>query len=72
MFGTNMGDMYKIWLIFDLRLALIGLSALLFVVALIIHTLLLSTDRYNWLESGVKVGTAPAAQMAQPVQGQTQ
>ena len=42
--------MYKIWLLFDPRRALIGLFAFLFILALIIHFILLSTDRFNWLE----------------------
>jgi len=42
--------MYRIWLLFDPRRALVALSAFLFVLALIIHFILLSTDRFNWLE----------------------
>jgi light-harvesting complex 1 alpha chain len=47
------------WLLFDPRRALVGLITFLFVLALLIHFILLSTDRFNWLESR---GTpAPAA-----------
>jgi len=42
--------MYKVWLLFDPRRALVALFVFLFVLALIIHFILLSTDRYNWLE----------------------
>jgi light-harvesting complex 1 alpha chain len=42
--------MYRIWLLFDPRRALVALSGFLFVLALIIHFILLSTDRFNWLE----------------------
>ena len=42
--------MYKVWLLFDPRRALVALFAFLFVLALIIHFILLSTDRFNWLE----------------------
>ncbi len=42
--------MYRIWLLFDPRRALIGLFAFLFVLALVIHFILLSTDQFNWLE----------------------
>lgn len=42
--------MYRIWLLFDPRRALVALSAFLFVLALIIHFILLSTDRFNWLD----------------------
>ena len=55
--------MYRIWLLFDPRRALVGLFAFLFVLALIIHFILLSTDRFNWLEGhATKTGmieTAP-------------
>ena len=42
--------MYRIWLLFDPRTALVGLFAFLFVLAIVIHFILLSTDRFNWLE----------------------
>jgi light-harvesting complex 1 alpha chain len=43
--------MHRVWLLFDPRRALIGLFAFLLVLALLIHFILLSTDRYNWLSS---------------------
>ena len=49
--------MYKVWLLFDPRRALVVLSAFLFVLALIIHFICLSSDRFNWLEGhATKVG----------------
>lgn len=42
--------MYKMWQIFDPRRTLVAVFAFLFVLALLIHFILLSTDRYNWLE----------------------
>ena len=72
MFGSLMNDMYKVWLIFDPRKALLGLFAFLIVLAVVIHMILLSTDRFNWLESGGAAGAPPAAQTAMPAQGQTQ
>ena len=42
--------MYRIWLLFDPRRALVGLFAFLFVLALIIHFICLSSVRFNWLE----------------------
>ncbi len=42
--------MYKVWMIFDPRRTLVALFAFLFVLALLIHFILLSTARYNWLE----------------------
>jgi light-harvesting complex 1 alpha chain len=41
---------------------LVALSIFLFVLALLIHFILLSTDRFNWLEGGHHASTA--AQMA--------
>ena len=42
--------MYRVWLLFDPRRALVALAGFLFILALIIHFILLSTDRFNWLE----------------------
>jgi light-harvesting complex 1 alpha chain len=41
--------MWRVWLLFDPRRALIALFTFLFVLALVIHFILLSTDRFNWL-----------------------
>jgi light-harvesting complex 1 alpha chain len=59
---------------FDPRRALIGLFIFLFALALTIHFVLLSTDRFNWLDGPkTKVGAAqmsaipaPAAPAAAP------
>ena len=45
--------MHKIWLIFDPRRVLAALAVFLFSLAILIHFILLSTDRYNWFERGV-------------------
>lgn len=42
--------MHKIWLLFDPRRALVALFTFLFILALVIHFILLSTNRYNWIE----------------------
>ena len=42
--------MWRIWLLFDPRRVLVALSVFLFVLALLIHFILLSTSRFNWLE----------------------
>lgn len=42
--------MWKIWLLFDPRRALVALFAFLFVLALVIHFVLLSTNKFNWLD----------------------
>ncbi|MEO0328218.1 MAG: light-harvesting antenna LH1, alpha subunit [Pseudomonadota bacterium] len=43
--------MYKIWLFFDPRRVLVALSVFLFTLAVLIHFILLSSDRYNWLDT---------------------
>ncbi len=53
--------MWKIWLLFDPRRMLTALFSFLFVLALLIHFILLSTDRYNWLE-GPPLATGGAVQ----------
>ena len=42
--------MWRIWLLFDPRRTLIALFTFLFALALLIHFILLSTDRFNWLD----------------------
>lgn len=64
--------MWRIWLIFDPRRTLTALFIFLFVLALLIHFILLSTDRFNWLDGAratpvmatAPIDTAPA--MATP------
>ena len=53
--------MWKMWLLFDPRRTLIALFTFLFALALVIHFILLSTDRFNWLDGP---RTAPAAATA--------
>lgn len=43
--------MYKLWLIFDPRRILVAMTVFLFTLAILIHFILLSTDRYNWLDA---------------------
>ena len=58
--------MWRLWLIFDPRRTLVALAIFLFVLALLIHFILLSTDRFNWIE-GPAVAPAVAAAVAAPV-----
>ena len=60
--------MYRMWLIFDPRRTLIALFAFLLGLALLIHFILLSTDRFNWLE-GPRAYRPPAkaSQLELPV-----
>lgn len=56
--------MWRIWLIFDPRRALVAMAVFLFTLAIIIHFILLSTPRYNWLDGHHIEGVtnkAPAA-----------
>lgn len=50
--------MYKIWLLFDPRRTLVALFTFLFILALLIHFILLSTDRFNWLEGPGQAASA--------------
>ncbi len=55
--------MWRLWLIFDPRRTLVALAIFLFVLALLIHFILLSTDRFNWIEgppAAAAVAAAPA------------
>ncbi len=60
--------MWRVWLLFDPRRVLVALSVFLFVLALLIHFILLSTSRFNWLEGPVRGGSvsqlAPLPQAA--------
>tara|TARA_B100000678_G_scaffold281052_1_gene278391 strand:- start:420 stop:608 length:189 start_codon:yes stop_codon:yes gene_type:complete len=58
--------MWRIWLIFDPRRALVGLFVFLFVLALLIHFILLSTNRYNWLDGASAAPAATAAAVEGP------
>ena len=61
--------MWKIWLLFDPRRLLVGLSVFLFTLAVLIHFILLSTDRFNWIEGVDRA--APTASISMDV-GSTQ
>jgi light-harvesting complex 1 alpha chain len=57
--------MWRLWQLFDPRQALVGLFTFLFVLAIVIHFILLSTNRFNWLE-GPNRGAAAAQRSALP------
>ena len=52
--------MWRVWLIFDPRRTLVALFVFLFVLALLIHFILLSTDRFNWLDGPRGNNNAPS------------
>jgi light-harvesting complex 1 alpha chain len=54
--------MHRIWQWYDPRRALMGLFSFLFVLALLIHFILLASPGFNWITSS-KV-TAPASNMS--------
>lgn len=51
--------MWRIWLLYDPRRTLVAMAIFLFTLAIVIHFILLSTDRFNWLD-----GPRPAATSA--------
>ncbi len=59
--------MWRIWMLFDPRRALVALFVFLFVLALVIHFILLSTDRFNWLKPHATAPAAVTAVMPAPV-----
>lgn len=58
--------MWRLWLLFDPRRALVALFTFLFVLALLIHFILLSTDRFNWLDGGKRAAAAQSSSMPAP------
>jgi light-harvesting complex 1 alpha chain len=44
-----MAKFYKIWLIFDPRRVFVAQGVFLFLLAVMIHLVLLSTPGYNWI-----------------------
>jgi len=53
--------MWRIWQIFDPRRSLIALATFLFALAIVIHFILLSTNRFNWLDGPRPVATETTA-----------
>lgn len=46
-----MSNFYKIWLIWDPRRVFVMQGVFLFLLAAMIHLVLLSTDHFNWFEA---------------------
>jgi light-harvesting complex 1 alpha chain len=53
--------MWKLWLLFDPRRTLVALATFLFSLAVLIHFMVLSTSRFNWIEGPTKAAPAKAA-----------
>jgi light-harvesting complex 1 alpha chain len=59
--------MWRLWLLFDPRRVLIALGTFLFGLALLIHFILLSTNKFNWLDGpAAKPKTAAVQVLEQP------
>ena len=58
--------MWRVWLLFDPRRGLIALFTFLFVLSLLIHFILLSTDKYNWIEGSVAAAPVAMEVVEQP------
>jgi len=56
--------MYKLWQIFDPRRVMVALAVFLFSLAILIHFILLSTNRFNWIEG--PRAPRPGAEMHTP------
>jgi light-harvesting complex 1 alpha chain len=54
--------MHRFWMLFDPRQVLTGVAVAVFTLAITIHFILLSTDRYNWLGDPDGGGLAVSAQ----------
>jgi light-harvesting complex 1 alpha chain len=69
--------MWRLWLLFDPRRTLVALFTFLFALALLIHFILLSTDRFNWLDgprgkaAAMKKSEAPVPAPVPMAQAQT-
>lgn len=63
--------MWRVWFLFDPRRTLVAMAVFLFSLAILIHFILLSTDRFNWLEGPRGAATVGAVQMSPlpPAQG---
>lgn len=55
--------MWRIWLLFDPRRALVAMFVFLFALAIFIHFVILSTERFNWFEGGTVASAAQTTAM---------
>lgn len=58
--------MWRIWLMFDPRRSLVALFTFLFALAILIHFILLSTDRFNWIEGPRKAAESSSLSVPAP------
>ena len=57
--------MWRVWQAFNPQRLLPALAIFLFTLAVLIHFILLSTDRFNWLE-GPRKGPAKTSEISLP------
>lgn len=58
-------------MLFDPRKALVGMAVFLFALAILIHFILLSTDRFNWLEGKPTTVSSVSPTISAPMDGTT-
>ncbi|GAB0147281.1 light-harvesting protein [Marichromatium gracile] len=58
--------MHKIWQTFDPRMTLVAMGGFLFVLALLIHLILLSSPGFGWLQGSEAAPVAVAGMSAMP------
>ena len=63
--------MWRIWLLFDPRRVLVALAVFLFSLALLIHFILLSTEKFNWLEGPAAMSSGSHIEMMIPAEPET-
>jgi light-harvesting complex 1 alpha chain len=56
-------EMWRVWQLFDPRRTLVALAVFLMTLALLIHFILLSTERFNWL-AGPAASVEPVVTVA--------
>ena len=63
--------MWRIWLLFDPRRVLVALFTFLFGLAVLIHFIVLSTPRFNWIEGPTAKKPSASAQLMNAEPGKT-
>ena len=63
--------MWRIWRLFDPMRTMVALAVFLFGLAVMIHLILLSTNKFNWLDGPKKATVSLAAPMPAAVSSTT-
>jgi len=58
---------YKLWQGFDPKRLMVGIYAFMFALSLVIHFILLSSPRYNWLNPDGNAASVSTADMLTPM-----